>query len=82
MVDFLSEFDFGQINLDLFSLYFEIRGNYCVFEKYGMEVFDGVCLFEQGIVFSLVGLIWFGRQDLREVGILWLLFFNLVDVFV
>lgn len=37
MVDFLSEFDFGQ-NLDLFSLYFEIRGNYCVFEKYNCVI--------------------------------------------
>lgn len=32
MVDFLSEFDFGQ-NLDLCSLYFEISRNYCVLEK-------------------------------------------------
>lgn len=38
MVDFLSEFDFGQINLDLFSLYFEISGNYCVFEKYNCVI--------------------------------------------
>lgn len=38
MVDFLSEFDFGQINLDLLSLYFEIRGNYCVFEKYNCVI--------------------------------------------
>lgn len=38
MVDFLSEFDFGQ-NLDLFSLYFEISGNYyCVFEKYNCVI--------------------------------------------
>lgn len=37
MVDFLSEFDFGQ-NLDLLSLYFEISGNYCVFEKYNCVI--------------------------------------------
>lgn len=28
MVDLSSEFDFGQINSDLFSSHFEIRGNY------------------------------------------------------
>lgn len=38
MVDLSSEFDFGQINSDLFSSHFEIRGNYCAFEKYNCAI--------------------------------------------